>query len=159
MLQTLFYPAFLLLVFILSLIYIPKKDYKEYFIYGVILGGLGDVFVVTLFQNVLHIMWFKNQGIFNALGHHLLSPPSWLFVIMIFLRFLPYKRLFLYPYIVAFACSSVAYGIMVKNVGLFDYQPWFYPFAAFAIFLGWWCTIAFVFIKTSSLFKVKPRGI
>lgn len=159
MLQTFFYPGFLLLVFILSLIFIPKKDYKEYFIYGIVLGALGDIFVVTLMQNVFHFMWFMNQGIFNALGHHMLSPVCWLFVIMIFLRFLPRQRLFLYPYIISYACSSVAYGILVKNLSLFDYQPWFYPVIAFFIFLGWWCTVAFVFLRTSTLVHTESQRI
>jgi len=51
------------MVFILSLIYIPKKDYKTYFIYGLIIRGLGDVVIVGILQNLLNIMWFKNMGI------------------------------------------------------------------------------------------------
>lgn len=151
MVKVLFYPTFLLMVFILSLIYIPKKDYKEYFIYGVLLGGLGDVLVVGLFQNILNIIWFKNAGIFNALGQNLLSPPCWLFVVMLFLRFLPGRRPFLYLYIITVAFSSVGYGILVRNVGLFDYQPWFYPVFSFLTFLGWWCFITWLFFKTSTL--------
>jgi len=164
MVQTLFYPTFLLIVFILSLILIPKKDYKEYFIYGVILGGFGDVLVVGLFQNILNIIWFKNAGIFNALGQNLLSPPCWIFVVMLFLRFLPSRRTFLYLYIITVAFSSVGYGILVHNVGLFDYKPWFYPVFSFFTFLGWWCFITWVFLKTSTLknekinFKRLKRG-
>ncbi|KJS21595.1 MAG: membrane protein [Clostridiaceae bacterium BRH_c20a] len=150
MVQTLFYPTFLLIVFILSLILIPKKDYKEYFIYGVILGGFGDVLVVGLFQNILNIIWFKNAGIFNALGQNLLSPPCWIFVVMLFLRFLPSRRAFLYLYIITVAFSSVGYGILVHNAGLFDYKPWFYPVFSFFTFLGWWCFITWVFLKTST---------
>jgi len=153
MLQLLFYPSFLLMVFILSLIYIPKKDYKEYFIYGLLIGGLGDVLTVGLFQNVLHIIWFKNAGIFNALGQNLLSPPCWLFVIMIFLRFLPRRRIFMYLYVVTFTCSSVGYGILVRNVGLFDFKAWFYPVFSFFTFLVWWSFAAWIFLKTSTLAK------
>ncbi|KJS86991.1 MAG: membrane protein [Peptococcaceae bacterium BICA1-8] len=153
MVKILFYPIFLLMIFILSLIYIPKRDYKEYFIYGVLIGGLGDVLVVGLFQNLLHIIWFKNAGIFNALGQNLLSPPCWLFVVMLFLRFLPRRRPFLYLYVITVAFSSVGYGMLVRNVGLFDYQPWFYPFFSFLTFLGWWSFATWIFLKTSTLSK------
>lgn len=151
MVKLLFYPAFLLMVFILSLIFIPRKDYKEYFIYGVILGGLGDVLVVGLFQDVLHIIWFKEAGIFDVLGQNILSPPSWTFVVMLFLRFLPSRRPFLYLYTLTVALSSVGYGILVKNVGLFDYRPWFFPIFSYFIFLAWWSFITWVFLRTNTL--------
>ncbi|MFZ7104310.1 MAG: hypothetical protein ACOWWO_16865 [Peptococcaceae bacterium] len=151
MVKLLFYPVFLFMVFVLSLIYIPKQDYKEYFIYGVLMGGLGDVISVGIFQNLLHVIWFKNMGIFNALGQNLLSPPSWVFVIMLFLRFLPRRRYFLVFYVLTVAMSSVGYGILVRNAGLFDYRSWFYPVVSFFVFLAWWCTATWLFLKTSTL--------
>ena len=153
MISTLFYPTYLLIAFSLSLIYIPKKDYKEYLIYGFLLGGLGDILVVGLFQNLLHIMWFKNQGIFNVLGQNFLSPPSWTFTVMLFLYFLPRKGISLYLYILTFAAYSVGYGLIVHNAGLFDFRPWLYPVVSYFIFLGWWTFIAGVFLKTSRLAK------
>ncbi len=153
MAATLFYPVYLVIVFSLSLIYIPKKDYKEYLIYGFLLGGLGDMLVVGLFQNLLKIMWFKNQGIFNVLGQNFLSPPSWTFTVTLFLYFLPRKGIPLYIYVPTFAAYSVGYGLIVHNAGLFDYRPWFYPVVSYLIFLGWWTFIAWVFLKTSYLAK------
>jgi len=44
----LFYPFYLLIAFTLTLIFIPQKDYKEYLIYGIIVGALGDVIMVGL---------------------------------------------------------------------------------------------------------------
>jgi hypothetical protein len=153
MVTTLFYPVYLVIVFGLSLIYIPKTLYKEYLIYGLLLGGLGDILVVGIFQNLLHIMWFKNAGIFNVLGHNFLSPPCWTFTVMLFLYFLPSRRIFLYLYILTFGFFSDGYGLMVHNAGLFDFKPWFYPLVSACIFLGWWSFITFVFIKTSPLAK------
>lgn len=148
--STLFYPIFLGLAFTFSLIFIPKKEYKDYFIYGFLLGGVGDVVLVALLQNVLHIMWFKNQGIFNIFGQIALSPPSWTVSIMLFLYFLPEQRYFRYAYIAAWALYSVGYGYMVHNVGLFDFRPWFYPIPSYFLFLGWWGFTAWFFIRTSS---------
>lgn len=153
MLTALFYPVYLVLAVILSIIFIPQKHYKEFFIYGFLIGALGDFLVVALFQNVLHIIWFKNAGIFNVLGQNLLSPCCWTVTVMLFLRFLPDRRPFLYLYILTFAGFSVCYGILVKNVNLFDYQSWFYPYFSFITFFFWWAFAAYLFIRTSTLAK------
>ncbi|WP_242947485.1 hypothetical protein [Desulfosporosinus lacus] len=153
MVSILFYPSFIFLMFIVVLITIPKKDFKEYFIYAMLLGGLGDVVVVGLFQNLLHIIWFENAGIFNVLGQNILSPPSWILTVMIFLRLLPPQKMFQYFYVLGFAAFSVMYGYLVHNVGLFDFKPWFYPVMAYFTFLVWWSIITWVFIKTSSIAK------
>ncbi len=108
----LFYPVYLTIVFILSIIYIDRKDYKEYLIYGFLLGGLGDMLAVGLFQNILRFMWFKNQGLFNVLGQNYLSPPSWTFTVMLFLYFLPRKGITQYLYVLTFAAFSVGYGLV-----------------------------------------------
>ncbi|WP_042331710.1 hypothetical protein [Desulfosporosinus orientis] len=151
MLSTLFYPTYILLAFITVLLFIPQKDIKNYFIYGILFGGLGDIIVVALFQNVFHFISFKNAGIFSVLGQNLLSPPSWILTVMIYLRFLPHRKVFQYPYVLAFGAFSVGYGYLVHNVGLFDFRPWFYPFFGYLTFAMWWATITWVFVKTSSL--------
>lgn len=158
MAKSLFYPIYLTIAFVFSLIYIPKKDYKEYLTYGILLGGLGDIIVVAVYQNLLHVMWFKNAGIFNVLGQNFLSPPSWTFTVMLFLHFLPFRRPFIYLYVLTFACFSVGYGLMVRNAGLFDFRPWFYPIVSYFIFLGWWTFITWVFLKTSPLAKINSSS-
>lgn len=151
MLQTLFYPTYMLIAFIVVLLTIPQRDLKKYFIYGVLFGGLGDIIIVGLYQNILHIIWFKNAGIFNVLGQNLLSAPSWILTVMIFLRFLPIRKLFQYAYVLGFGAFSVGYGYLVQNVGLFDFKPWVYPLFSYFTFTFWWAAITWVFVKTSSL--------
>ncbi len=148
---TLFYPSFLSMVFILTVIFIPRNEYKQYLIYGLLVGGLGDVIVVGLLANILHVMWFKNLGIFNVYGQMALSPPSWTLAVMLFLYFMPSRRSFLYPYVATWAASSVAYAVVVKNAGLYDFLPWMYPIPMYFSFLGWWSFAAWLFIKTSPL--------
>lgn len=153
----LFYPVYLLIGFVLTLIFIPQKDYKEYLLYGIIVGALGDVIMVGLFQNLFHIMWFKNWGIFDVLGQNALSPLSWTVTVMLFLRFLPGRKTFRYIYILTFSCASLAYGIVVRNANLYDFQAWFYPIPAYLIFVMWWSFAAWIFNKTSSLIpRVRP---
>lgn len=153
----LFYPVYLLTGFALTLIFIPQKEYKEYLLYGIIVGALGDVIMVGLFQNLFHIMWFKNMGIFNVLGQNALSPLSWIVTVMLFLRFLPGRKIFFYIYILTFGCASVAYGIVVRNANLYDFQAWFYPIPSYLIFVMWWSFAAWLFNRTSSLIpRVRP---
>lgn len=149
--QLLFYPVFLVATFCLTLIFIPKVLYKEYFIYGFLIGGLGDIVAVGLMQNILGLMWFQNQGIFYVLKQMALSPLCWTVTVMIFLYFLPTKRAFRYPYILTWAALSLGYGYIVHNVGLFDFVPWLYPIPAYLIFLGWWSFASWFFRKTSPL--------
>ncbi|WP_407313078.1 hypothetical protein [Desulfosporosinus sp. SB140] len=151
MISTFFYPTYILVAFIVVVIAIPREDLKEYFTYAMIFGGLGDIVAVGLFQNLFHIIWFKNAGIFNVLGQNLLSPPSWILTVMIFLRFFPSQKVFRYIYVLGFAVYSVAYGYLVHNVDLFDFRPWYYPFFAYITFLAWWTIISWVFIRTSTL--------
>jgi hypothetical protein len=153
MATNLYYPIYLILALSLTIIFIPKKDYREYFIYGFLLGGLGDMLMVGLLQNILHVMWFKNAGIFDVLGQNFLSPPSWTCTVMLFLFFAPRKGGALYLYLLTFAAYSVGYGLMTRNADLFDFRPWLYPVVSYFIFLGWWIVIIWVFKKTSRLAK------
>jgi hypothetical protein len=153
MATTLFYPVYLAIVFSLSLIFIPKKEYKEYLIYGLLHGGLSDIIVVGIFANLFHLMWFKNGGIFLVMGQIFLSPPCWTFTIMLFLYFLPERRPFLYLYILTFTFFSFGYGLMVRNCGLYDFKPWFYYAVSPITFCAWFSFAAWVFIKTSPLAK------
>lgn len=148
-----FYPGYLLFAFILTLIFIPRKEYKNYFIYGILLGGLGDFVIVLIFQNLLGIIWFKNQGMFNVLDQIALSPPSWTLTVMLFLYFLPARRLFLYPYVATWAVTSVGFGYVVRNAGLFDVQPWFYPIPGYLTFLSWWVAVTWIYTKTRGLLE------
>ncbi|NLL53487.1 MAG: hypothetical protein GX248_12395 [Peptococcaceae bacterium] len=149
--RLLFYPVFLIAVFCLTLIFIPKIKYKEYFIYGFLIGGLGDIIVVGFMQNILGVMWFYNQGIFNVFKMMALSPLCWTANIMIFLYFLPAKKSFRYPYILTWACISLGFGYVVHNIGLFDFVDWLYPIPAYLIFLCWWSFATWLFRKTSPL--------
>lgn len=153
MITLLLYPVFLLITFCLTLIFIPKEKYKEYFIYGFLIGGLGDIIVVGLMQNILGIMWFKNQGVFYVLKMMALSPPSWTVVVMIFLYFLPTKKYFRYAYILTWGGYSLGFGYLVHNAELFDFVSWLYPIPVYFIFLCWWSFASWLFRKTSPLAK------
>ena len=104
--RLLFYPVFLIAVFCLTLIFIPKIKYKEYFIYGFLIGGLGDIIVVGFMQNILGVMWFYNHGIFNVFKMMALSPLCWTANIMTYF----YSKNLRYPYILTWVCIALVLG-------------------------------------------------
>lgn len=97
-------------------------------------------------------MWFKNQGIFYVLRHHLLSPPSWACTVMLFLYFLPGRRSLRYLYILTFGLFSLGYGYGSQRRS-FRFQAVALSFVALFNFVGWWSFAAWVFLKTSPLAK------
>ncbi len=147
------YPAYLLIAFSLTLIFIPRKIYKHYLLYGIILGGCGDFLIVSLYQDVFHLIQFKNQGIFLALGQHMLSPLSWIFTLMLFLYFLPQRTLSLFFYIPSFGLAATFFGYLVHNANLFDFKPGFYPIFAFLSFTFWWILSFWLYRKKILLDK------
>lgn len=145
------YPIFVITLLFFSLILIPRNQYREYLMYGFLCGGLGDIIIVTLLQNILGLIVFKNQGVFYVLGHHALSPIGWTLAVMLFLFFLPKRRIFLYFYLVAWTFLSLGFGYIVHNAQLFEFADWYYPVPTFFVFLLWWIFATWLFLKTSSL--------
>lgn len=149
MAMQLYYPIFLTLAILLTLVLIPRDKYKQFLIYGLILGGLGD-FILNGILSYLGFAWFPNAGIFQLGKLNILSPLSWVPVTMLFLQFLPQRSLFLYAYILTFATFGVCHGYVVQNAGIYDFQPWYYPGGAFLVTLGFLSLITFVFTRSQN---------
>ncbi len=142
------YPIFIFSTLLLTITFIPRNNYRKYVSYGVILGGLLDVLVITIIQNILGIVHFKNQGIFYVLGHNALSPIGWTLTMGLFLYFLPQNRILRYFYLIAWSALAVGFGYIVHNANLFDFQSWWYPLPGFIAFLGWFWFATWIFTKT-----------
>lgn len=145
----LLYPVFITLTFLMTIIFIPKERYKNYLIYGIMIGLLGDVFLIALFQNVLKIIRFKNQGFVWVLGQNAFSPLGWTLAVMLFLYFLPGRKWFRYFYILAWGLLSLGFAYVARNADLFDFQPWFYPLPAYLLFLCWHSFAAWLYLSTN----------
>ena len=125
LIQALFYPVFVLAVTVAIMIFIPRISS------GIALRGhrgLGDVIVVWLFQDVLKIIWFKNHGIWECANQHFLS--HWL-------DNGDGAYFYFFP-VTLESCATftlqglgglaVGYGVLVRNVELYDFRPWFFLF-------------------------------
>jgi hypothetical protein len=138
LIQALFYPVFVLAVTVAIMIFIPRDQLRGLLPAAAVIGGLGDVIVVWLFQDVLKIIWFKNHGIWECANQHFFSPIGWTMVMVLYFYFFPrHLRILRYLYTAAWAALAVGYGVLVRNVELYDFRPWFFPVPIYLTFLGW----------------------
>jgi hypothetical protein len=146
--KTWFFPLFLLMALILTLIYIPRRQYKKYLIYAAISGGLGNMVLTLIMHRILGWGHYINIGIFDVFGFNYLEPFSWTFVQMLFLYFLPVRKWFLYAYVVGFLGLSVGFGYIIKNLGIIrEFNPTMLQFVGPLIFLAWWSGTAWFYRK------------
>jgi hypothetical protein len=111
-----------------SLIIIPKKCYKKFFLYGLIFGGLMDSLVVIVLS-LLKLIQFRNMGYLNFQNlFPIVNPLTWIFVFMLFFYFLPVSKSFFYLYILGFTLSGMLIGSLLSNLNLFeDHIPYCHP--------------------------------
>ncbi|MGE5558503.1 MAG: hypothetical protein ACM3WV_07805 [Bacillota bacterium] len=134
-----------------AIVLIPKEQYKKYFIYGLLFGGIGDFLVVFVFTRLFHWIQYKNMGAFNF--YKMISfwtPIAWMFVFMYFLYALPERKLYLYFYVAAFGLFGYAVGIVLENFGLYEYLG-FYRYFAPVFITSWFAAAAWVYIRTEGM--------
>lgn len=134
-----------------TVIVIPRNVYKRIFIYGFIFGAIGDTIVATITGPVLHLIKYKNMGPFNIFGiFSFWTPIAWMFALMLFFYFLPVRRAFLIPYIVGFALFGYFLGIVLQQLGLYEYIGIYIYFAP-VTFIIWFSIAAWVYLKNGNL--------
>lgn len=149
--QVLFYPLFLCIALILTLVYIPRPQYKKYLIYAAATGGLGEMIIAIILNTLFNMGHYTRIGIFNIFGYNYLSPFVWTFLQMLFLYFLPVRRGFLSAYILGFVGISIGFGYMIENLGIFVFNPTFYRWISPIIYLTWWSGTAWFFRRTEGI--------
>jgi hypothetical protein len=97
-----------------ALILIPKTQYKKFFLYGLLFGGLGDS-IIALLLHLSGLIRYSNMGVTSILGiFSFWTPITWAFAFMIFFYFLPYRKSFLIPYLIIFAALNYSVGLEWK---------------------------------------------
>ncbi len=133
-----------------ALLVIPKKHYKHYFLYGLLFGGVGDILLATIFTYAGWIK-YKNMGPFNVLGlFSFWTPITWMFAYTIFFYFLPVRKVFLIPYLLAFAGLNYGTGLFMENFGLFQYYG-INRYVAPLTFFAWYSISAWVYFKNEKV--------
>ncbi len=157
--KVLFFPIFFFIGLALTLIYIPRQQYKKYLIYAAITGGLGNMIIVLILHYTLGLKYIK-IGIFGVYGFNYLEPFAWTFVQMIFFYFLPVRKWFLYAYVVGFVGLSVGFGQIIRNLGIMtEANTTLTQILSPFIFLAWWSGAAWLFRKVEGISRKKGNFV
>ncbi|CUH95645.1 putative membrane protein [Propionispora sp. 2/2-37] len=130
--------AFLLLV--------PQNQYKRYLLYGLVFGGILDVFTIVTLVPINQIR-FMNMGNFSVLGFiPIFVPITWMFNFAIFFYLMPRRKGFLALYILTFTALSYIIGELMNAYGLFEYvgMP---EYVAVLIFFTWYAFSAWFYLR------------
>ena len=119
LISLLFWPVYVLLFFIPTLIFIPKDKYRTLFIYGFIFGGLIDALTIIIIGNWIGEFTYL-AGPYVGGGIPIFVPIAFIFVWMLFFYFLPARTLFLVPYVIGFSGFSITVGSVLQNLGFFQ---------------------------------------
>lgn len=132
---------------IATLALIPKQLYKKFFIYGLLWGGAFDVFLILVFSGIFHLFQYLHLGSFGIWGlFSFWTPITWVFTLMLFLYFLPVRKVFLYPYVASFIIFGYMVGQLLKGLGLFKYYDAYLYFEPLT-FILWFALAAWAYIK------------
>lgn len=141
------YPIFAIGMAIAVLLIIPKHLYKKYLLYGLILGGVGEIISGTT-ATFLGLIRFKSLfpfSIFNIFT--IWTPITWMFAFTIFLYLLPVRKAYLIPYIIGWASLNYAVGLVLSQFGLFEYRA-IGKFIAPLWFAAWYILAAWIYRRT-----------
>lgn len=98
---------------------VPKKDIRRLSIYGIIFGGLMDIFMLIM-GNVTGLYGWINYGPFGFMGIPIFSPISWAIYYILYFHFIPEQKPLNYVYMVAGIVFSILYTNLVINLGVFE---------------------------------------
>jgi hypothetical protein len=141
-----FWPGLAILFAIPTIVFIPRKEYKKFFIFGFILGGLLDVVSIIIIGNLLGEFSYL-AGPLMVLGIPIFIPLAFTFVWMSFFYFLPIRMEFLIPYIIGFSGFAVLIGFVEQNLGYFKYHHGFIRGASMTaiVFVLWFSFSTWVY--------------
>lgn len=88
----LIYLIFFIFVGIAALLIIPKAQYKKFFLYGFLFGGLGNATIAALLSS-LNLIDYRNLGPFNVFNFFSIwTPLTWALVFALFFYLLPVRK-------------------------------------------------------------------
>ncbi|SFG11276.1 hypothetical protein SAMN05660649_00721 [Desulfotomaculum arcticum] len=144
-------------VFALILIaVVPKREIRRLSIYGIIFGGIMDVFMLIM-GNITGLFGWINYGPFGFLGIPIFSSISWAIYFILYFYFLPEHKPLVYVYTAGGIVFSVLYTNIVISLGVFEsYNRVWLPLMAFIL---WFSTATWGFYKLTGIFGMEDYGI
>lgn len=131
------YPLWAFMMVALSIILIPRKEYKYLLPHG-ILGILSIGIMLAVAINIIKAWKYAEIGSLSLLGIPLFILGAWGATIIIFLWAIPYNlpNWVNYLYIALFAIISVILDITFHNLGLRPFASWYRSWMWFFVTYG-----------------------
>jgi hypothetical protein len=139
-----FYPIFTFLMLLLTMLFVPRKEFKSLFWLSFIWGFGVSIFFVLIFSELLNLLKWRYAFPFTFYGSPVWLNIAWLFSIMIFLYYLPTQKEWYYftIYLFGFAFASAILDQIFMQIGLLEYIHW-NPICRFFVALAWFYGAAF----------------
>ena len=133
-----FYPFFAVFMLILTVVFVPREYYRQFFWPSMVWGFSLEIIFVSL-SRLLGMFRYVKSGPFVFMGTPIWIALAWLLSLMLFFYFLPNRRVwYVFPvYILMFSFGSAMLGTVFSNAGLLIYQNWT-PFYRFLVAIPWW---------------------
>lgn len=137
-----FYIIFAFVLLFVSLFLVPKKYFKLYF-YDSLLWGFVISIIFTSTSSYLGLFKYQYLGPFSVLGSPLWLDLAWSPTVMIFLYFLPPKKMGkrFWVYLLSFSLLSMSLDVVFNGLGLLRYIFWS-PMARFVVAFAWFYLVA-----------------
>ena len=153
---TLYYFAFPLGLLILMVIFLNRKEIKSLFWFGLIWGSVLSTIIIFIVADVFNLVKYQHVYPFTILNLPLLFDLAWTPAVVVFLHFLPKKKLGYpyYAYILFFCLLNAANDEVFHQIGLLKYIHWS-PFYRFLISLPYfyWLAVHYTNLESKGAFE------
>lgn len=123
----LIYPLSTLIFAAIMVVAVPRKEILRLSIYGIIFGGIAEVFMLIL-GGVAGLYRWTNYGPFAFLKLPLFSPITWALYYITYFYFLPKQKPLNYVYVTTAIFFSTIYINAITNLDIFYLSPTLGPF-------------------------------
>lgn len=150
----LLHPLYAVTFVLVLMLMVPRKEIQRLSLFGIVLGGGGDV-IVHSFGYITGLFAWINYGPFGFIGVHLFSSIAWSAFFIVYFYYLPRQKPFVYIYIFASICASMIYYNLVLDLQIFKaVDRLIVPFDGFA---AWFGVATWTFFKWNHYIEGKSR--
>lgn len=152
----LYYFAFPLILLLMMVTFLNRKEIKTHFWFGLIWGTVVTTLIIFMVDHVLNLVKYRHVYPFTILNLPFLFDLAWTPAILLFLHFLPRKevRYAYHAYLITFCLINAANDEIFHQIGLLDYIHW-NPFCRFLISVPYfyWLAIHYSRLAAKGAFK------
>lgn len=153
---TIYYFAFPLGLLLLTIIFLNRREIKSLFWFGLIWGSGFTTIIIFIIADVFNLLKYRHVYPFTVFNLPLLFDLAWTPAILLFLHFLPKKRLgyAYHSYIIVFCLLNAINDEVFHQIELLEYIHW-NPIYRFLISIPYfyWLAIHYTDLKSKGAFE------